>query len=133
MQVRDRTRRPFVLVAFALVLLVVGVLAALTRDSEGGADSDPTLSAVCRVAELAGAGDAAGARRALLNEAHGPLHTLAQEAADDGDRAAAAGLLEAKERIESAPEGATATNADALVAATVAAAEAAGRPAEGCP
>jgi hypothetical protein len=134
-QVKVRTGRPgsLIVVVSALVLLVVpGALALLARDDDGGDERDPTVAAVCRVAQLARAGDPAGAHRVLINDAHGPLHALAEEAAESGDRAVAARLLEAKEAIESAPEGATANNADALVAATVAAARAAGRPAEGC-
>ena len=103
------------LVVSALILRVAGVLTLLIRGGEGGDERDPTVAAVCRVAALARAGDSAHARRVLVSDAHGPRHTVAQEAAD-----------------ESAPEGVTATNADALVAATVAAAETAGRSAEGC-
>jgi len=130
-KVRTRRPRPLIVVVSALVLLVVsGVLALITDD--GGDEQDATVAAVCRVAQLTRAGDPTGAHRVLINDAHGPLHTLAEEAAEDGDRAAAARLLEAKEAVESAPEGATATDADALVTATAAAAKAAGRPAEGC-
>lgn len=132
MKVRTRRPRPLVVVASALILLVVAGALALVTGDDGGDAQDPAVAAVCRVAELASAGDPVEAHRVLLNDAHGPLHTLAEEAADDGDRAAAARLLEAKEAIESAPEGATETNADALVAATVAATRAAGGPAEGC-
>lgn len=132
MRVRTRRPRSVVVVVSALVVLVVAVLAVVTRDGGGGDERDPMVAAVCRVAELTAAGDPVGAQRVLVNDAHGPLHTLAREAAVEGDRAAAARLLEAKEAIEAGPEGATASDADALVAATVAAAQAAGRPAGGC-
>ena len=134
-QVKARTRRPRPLVAAvaALVILAVaGLLARSTLMDNGDSDRDPTVSAVCRVAELAGDGQAGEARRVFTNDVHGPLHTLAQEAADAGDRAAAGRLLEAKELIESAPEGPTAADADLLMTATVAAAKAAGRPPGGC-
>ena len=114
------------------VVVVAGLFAWSTLVDSGGDERESTVAAVCRVAELAGAGNAVEARRVFINGAHGPLHTLAKEAADAGDRAAAAHLLEAKEVVESAPEGPTEADADALVAATVAAAKAAGRPVEEC-
>lgn len=128
-----RTRRftPAALVA-AVVVVVAGLLARSTLLDSDGQEDDPTVVAVCRVAELARAGKPGEARRVFTNDVHGPLHTLAQEAADNGDRAAAARLLEAKELIESEPEGPTAAHADALEKATVAAADAARRPAGGC-
>ena len=119
-------------VAALVVVVVAGLFARSTLVGKDGDERDPTVAAVCRVAELAGAGNAGEARRVFINDAHGALHTLAQEAADEDDRASAAQLLEAKEVVESAPEGPTAADADSLVTATVAAANAAGRPAEGC-
>lgn len=76
--------------------------------------------------------NAGAARRVFTNDVHVLLHNLGQQAADDGDRAAAVRLLEVKEIIESSPGGPTATQADALEEAAATAAEAAGLPAGGC-
>jgi len=117
------------LVGVTLAVVVVAGLFTRTALTRGDGDErDPTIEAVCRVAELARAGNAGEARRVFTNEVHGPLHTLAQQAADNGDRAAAGRLLEAKELIESASDGPSAAEAVGLARATVAAAAAAGRP-----
>ena len=116
------------------MLAVGGATVAVRLVSAGGdrPDRDRTVAVVCRVASLAGDGDAGAAQHVFINEAHEPLHALAQAAADGGDRRAAARLLEAKEVVESATNGPTAADADALVTATVAATRAAGRSPEGC-
>ena len=58
---------------------------------------------VCAAASAADAGDRDAAERHFVDEAHTPLHDLA-EAAGTRDRAAAGRLLEAKQRVEAAVE-----------------------------
>lgn len=116
-----------------IALALVGVLAAwLLRGGDDGRDRDTTVAAVCRVASIAEAGDADEARRVFTNEAHEPIHELARQAGEVGERAAAARLLEAKEVIESAEVGPSGDVANELVDATVAAATAVGRESTGC-
>ena len=58
---------------------------------------------VCASAAAAKAGDRDAAERKFVDDAHGPLHQLAA-AAEARDRASAARLLEAKQRVEAAVE-----------------------------
>lgn len=118
-----------VLAAVLVDLMVAGMLIRSSVFDTAADDLDPTLVAVCRLSKLAPARQPGEARRALTSDVHGPLHPLAHEAADNGDRVAAARPLEVKERTESSPDGPVAAQANALEAA---AAEAAGRPAGGC-
>jgi hypothetical protein len=89
---------------------------------------EPVVAAVCQVAALARGGDATAAKAAFLDDAHEPLHELARELTDQGDRGAAGALLEAKNVIEGAPEGPSTVAAENLVAATRQAVAATGRP-----
>lgn len=104
------------LVACALILVGIGVF-AFTRSGDDSM-APPVLLAVCDVAALAGAGDQKAAQAAFFDQAHEPLHELATAAADSGDRAAAARLLEAKNVVESAEPGPTHAAAEYLVNAT---------------
>lgn len=94
------------------VLAIVAVAAAI--GALAGSDdqaSSPTAGAsfasardgVCQAADAARQGDPAGARAAFFDRAHQTLHELAA-AAQERDRATAARLLEAKERVETGLE-----------------------------
>ena len=85
------------------VLLTIG--AACGSDEERGDPGRPPDNAaylgVCRALGAVKAGDTDQARTIFGDQAHGPLHDLSARV-DDEDRAIAARLLEAKQRVESA-------------------------------
>jgi hypothetical protein len=100
---RGQRRRRVLAVGLLTLLPLAGVLgmAGCGDGSEAG-DQRPYAGmeqGLRRAEERARAGDAAGARREFLDNAHDPLHRLAAEAAER-DRAAAARLLEAKQGVE---------------------------------
>lgn len=88
----------------------IAALAVLAAACSGG-DSAPTVTVAGRPVAVAplvdahaalceGAARPDAARRLFFDRAHDPLHTVAA-ALEDVDRARAAELLEAKERVES--------------------------------
>lgn len=104
------SRRPTgVLLALIVAASLVGLAASAVLD--GGADGAKPASndadrrvafgrdAVCEAAALAGRAELEEARRVFLDRAELPLHELAA-AASERERALAARLLEAKERVE---------------------------------
>lgn len=114
-------RRPLGLLlggVFAIVL-VGAAIGAIARSGDGGSDPmrGPSFAAardgLCQAGQAASRGDAAGARAVFFDRSHQPLHELAA-AAQERDRAAAARLLEAKERVESGLEKPSPTLADDL-------------------
>ena len=114
-------RRPLGLLlggVFAIVV-VAAVIGAIAGEGDGGSEatSGPSFAAardgLCQAGEAASDGDAAQARAAFFDRSHQPLHELAA-VAQEGDRAAAARLLEAKQRVESGLEKASSTLADDL-------------------
>jgi hypothetical protein len=116
--------------AFVLVVVLVLVLAACS----GGDDDPPGLTgSMCEAAGAASRGRLQEAR-SIFEDRHGGLHDLAAETAEN-DRAAAATLLRAKERVESDLQAARprdlAENLKSLASA-VGAAEGVARSAE-CP
>lgn len=123
------------LVLGALALATLGVVVAVTATKRGGdGQAPPALVAVCDVARAAREGDQDLARAVFVDKAHEPLHALATAAAEGGDRAVAAFLLEAKNEVESAQPGPTTTAVDDLVSATRVALSVTGRPSpQPCP
>ena len=92
--------------------------------------------AVCEVARQARAGDVAAARTTFAGPVHDDLHRLADELSQ-ADRAVAARLLEAKQRVEAGLESAPgapdlAASTDELVRATGDGLRSLGRTAEEC-
>ena len=83
----------------------LGVVLAACSGSGGGTDDGDSFSAaaegLCRTAEAAD--DSVAARGVFFDAVHQPLHQLADETAAV-DRAAAAALLQAKQRVESSLE-----------------------------
>ena len=111
------------------VVLALG-LGACTGGGEPGGDADPTTATgrfgqvhteVCRAAAQADGGDLSSAR-ATFEDVHVGLHDLAT-AAGEADRAAAARLLEAKQRVETRLDADT---LEALAAPVATAVEATG-------
>lgn len=106
--------RVLCVVGAALALVVVGVV--LTSCGDGGGvvnpeGSAPDAGALCTSLQAAKAGDGDRARAAFMDDAHEPLHELAREL-ESIDRAEAARLLEAKQRVESAIERDALSSAD---------------------
>jgi hypothetical protein len=121
-------------------LLVVAGAIALLRSPDAAPDESATdgagniIPALCR----ARGAPVDQARATFLDEAHAPLHVLADDVASR-DRGAAADLLEAKQAVESRLEEETADPAllqrdlDALIAAASGALVAMDLEAETCP
>jgi hypothetical protein len=89
------------------LLIALSVLAASCGGTAAPAQRDPHLlaaEALCRAVDEAGRGRPEEAARSFQDGAHDYLHQLAPRVADR-DRAAAAGLLEAKARVEQAIGG----------------------------
>lgn len=86
----------------AIVALVLSLAVASAAGGCGGSSSDdapPTLAgAMCDASEAAGAGRV-GDAKATFEDNHTALHELAAKTADT-DRAQAAALLRAKEKVE---------------------------------
>jgi hypothetical protein len=105
---------------------VVATLAFATACDGNGGDSSrwsATVAGLCTAADQVRTGDTSDARRTFFDESHDTLHRLADDVTER-DRAAAATLLEAKERVEAGLEAESPTlpdDLDALVAATRAA------------
>ena len=110
-QERPGGRRPFgLLLAILVVAISVASVEGVTRIG-GSRTTSTTVSpqvwfreardGVCAAADIAHAGDLAGAGRAFFNRSHLALHELAKVSAV-ADRAAAARLLEAKAVVEGA-------------------------------
>lgn len=103
---------------FAIVV-VAAALSAMAGEGEKRPEptSGPSFAAardgLCQAGKAANRGDVAGARAAFFDRSHQPLHELAA-VAQERDRAAAARLLEGKERVESGLEKAAPTLADDL-------------------
>lgn len=121
------SRRPLGLLlggVFAIVA-VAAAIGAVAGGSDGGSApaTGPSFAAardgLCQAGDAAGHGDAAGARAVFFDRSHQPLHELAA-AAQERDRASAARLLEAKERVESGLDKGSPTLADDLDALAVA-------------
>ena len=89
------------------LVVSLGVVLAACSGSGGDTDDGDSFSAaaegLCRTAEVAD--DPAAARDVFFDSVHQPLHQLADETAAV-DRAAAAALLQAKQRVESSLESA---------------------------
>ncbi len=94
------------LITVPTVLAVLAVsTAACSSGSERSSADDPFVNAgvgLCRAADVADRPDEA--RAAFFDSVHQPLHELADETATR-DRAVAADLLEAKQRVEAAFDG----------------------------
>lgn len=105
------SRRPLgLLLGGVLAIVAVAAVISALAGSEGQSSSSPpgpsfasARDGVCQAADAASHGNPAGARTAFFDRAHQPLHELAA-AAQESDRAAAARLLEAKERVETGLE-----------------------------
>lgn len=118
----------------ALGALLAGAFASDPTNSAspttGDATARPVVATICEAAAAAAAGDGPSARFMFEQKAHSDLHSLATAAAST-DRAAAARLLEAKQRVE-ATVGAEvqilATNLEGLIEPTRRAASVAGWP-----
>lgn len=80
------------------------------------------VQGLCQARAVAEAGDVAGASAVFQSRAHAELHSLADRLSST-DRAAAAGLLEAKQRLEAALADPTAAS-PAVVADLISALEA---------
>ncbi|MGH9014001.1 MAG: hypothetical protein ACRDZ1_08725 [Acidimicrobiia bacterium] len=126
---------PFVL-AVGGVGVVVGLVASVAwlggdpSPAHDGGRWAATVEGLCTAARAAQNGDADEARRVFLDEAHDPLHRLADQTAEQ-DRAPAARLLEAKERVEADLEGSQSSlerDLERLAEATRVAIRAAGDP-----
>ena len=115
------SRRPLGLLLggmFAIVAVAAAISAVAGRnDGLSQPAREPSFGSardgVCRAGEAARQGDPVGARAAFFDRSHQPLHELAA-VTQERDRAAAARLLEAKERVESGLEKASPTLADDL-------------------
>lgn len=132
-------------------LLAVALVVA-SCGSDGGGNEDPSVppsgalgpvtpeaaaEAVRGLCELRSATDRAGAEATFLDRSHESLHVIAA-ATEVRDRGAAAGLLEAKQRVEADLAGADlppdfAGDVGALTEATRAALDAIGLDAPACP
>lgn len=108
------------LTALALLLAACGSDAA--GESRGGGTVqdrlDTAVAGLCEAESLARTGDVAGAGRAFDDRAHQFLHELAPEVQQQ-DPAAAAALLEAKNRVETALREARAGQPDAAALANL--------------
>jgi hypothetical protein len=119
----------------AVVILVM--VAAGCGGTSGTDAADAPAGGAQLFADLCAAHEAGDAETAAerFGAAHGPLHDLAREA-QASDRRAAAELLEAKQRVESALAGGEQARLDQrlgdLVVAARAASEAVGSPAPPC-
>ena len=123
-----------VLVGAGLLVLGAFVLLRAPEDpsdaSTAGEGFAHVVPALCRARDNA-ATDTGDSRRIFLDEAHAPLHVLADEVATT-DRAAAADLLEAKQAVEADLEeeaivtGELERDLEALIDATIAASTALG-------
>lgn len=101
-----RHRRIFLLLVCWVAAAAFG-LAVLTFDQGDDNGTESTTAAhgaVCDALREARGGNADAARRIFTDEAHDALHQLAADAAEQ-DRAAAAELLEAKQKVESSLSG----------------------------
>lgn len=103
-----------------MVAVVVAAGPGCAGDADPGAAGrfGRVHEGVCAALQAARAGDQAGAQREF-GDAHGGLHDLAT-AVEDTDRAAAARLLEAKQRAEAAlraPSSPPVPELDAVAAA----------------
>lgn len=138
-----RARPPLIALVLALLLTACGAGAGRapepTASGELGvvtaSDARALVAALCEVAARAGT-DPEGAGRTLHDRAHEELHVLAA-AVEPVDRAAAAALLVAKERVEGdlgsdGPPTPFAEDAADLVEAARAALRAVGLPAPPC-
>jgi hypothetical protein len=123
----------------ALAALVLFAAACVSSGASGGvAPLDEAVEGLCRATDLARGGDVAGASGVFQDRSHEYLHVLADDLMDV-DRAAAARLLEAKQRVEAAfgdpgsadPEGTAALLSD-LQSALAEAATAAGLDPSSC-
>ena len=88
-------------IAFAAAVCCAASL-ALAGCATGGGEAVtflPAQRALCRAADQAAAGDAAAARTTFLDSSHDDVHRLAAKL-EDVDRAKAAAMLEAKQRVE---------------------------------
>lgn len=95
----------------------------------------PVLAALC---ELSPPADVQAPGERFFAGPHGPLHTLADELQQAGERSAAARLLEAKQRVEAGLRASQRpadldTDLGALIRATRAGLQALNRPAGPCP
>jgi hypothetical protein len=112
---------------------VVAAVALATACDGNGSDPSPwsaTVAGLCAAADQARTGDTADARRTFFDQSHDALHRLADDVTQR-DRAVAAALLEAKERVEAGLEAGSPTlpaDFEALVAASRVAVRATGDP-----
>jgi hypothetical protein len=133
--VRDHplvTRVRWAIGGAAVVAIAVGILAVVAWNGGGDATSPAadTHAGLCEAMEVARNDDVEAARAAFYDRSHDGLHELAADA-NEVDPAAAAGLLEAKFRVEAmldeSPDPAELTAAlDTLADATAGAAEVVG-------
>lgn len=97
-----RTRRRSTLLLGGAVVVIAGSWVGLAFMDGGDADRSPETDALAGVCETLSASSAGGdARGPFYDDAHDGLHALAADVTDL-DRAVAARLLRAKERVESA-------------------------------
>jgi hypothetical protein len=143
---RTRRSRWALIPLLVLVAAVPVTVLAVTRsggsdeanDGEATSPAARTHAGLCTALALADDDDVSGARAAFYDRSHDGLHELAATATDV-DPAAAARLLEAKQRVESLLDGGAPTRADltsalgGLADATARAAEDVGEPdVKGC-
>ena len=125
--------RALILAVAVVAIITVGANVAHLLSNDEDSQS-PVFAAVCDVAAETARGAGRAAASVFVDRAHEPLHELAASASDVGNRRAAARLLEAKNVVETAPEGPSLDAAEALVEATRAALDATGQPDPGqCP
>ncbi len=82
-----------------LLSLLLAACGASSATAAGDGGPPALLYSLCAAEALVADGDVAAADRRFLNDAHEPLHELADELTET-DRAAAARLLQAKEAVE---------------------------------
>ena len=83
------------------VLALLFVVGCSSGEPANRDDGDHGAGALCAALALAASGDDVGARAAFMDGAHDELHELASTV-EERDRAAAAALLESKQRVEAA-------------------------------
>jgi hypothetical protein len=95
-----------------VVAVVVTVLAAACTGSDGKRSSQPqpsrpevAVQGLCEAEELSSGGQVDEARTVFLDESHAYLHELAAQL-QEGNRALAGQLLEAKQEVERGLQGA---------------------------
>lgn len=110
-----RHRRALLLAIGSVLAASLGVAAVSfePQDRPGVETTDALYGGICQALREARGGETAAASQTFTNQAHEGLHQLAAELSEE-NRAAAAGLLQAKQRVESALTGPSQQLADDL-------------------